>query len=197
MKNTLLLTTLLSLLSTSLAIAQTETGSFYMGGNTFLTSNIGKTKLDANPGADEVKIFSINFNPTAQFFIIDNLSIGASIPFEYYSSKRDDFESNSTSFGFNPLIRYYFGSASYKPYIGAQGGLSTVRTKGSIGGDANTEKGILQTINAGAGIAIFLKERAAIDIGIGYDRQSYVTDGERQYTTTGVLTSIGFLIRLN
>lgn len=75
----------------------------------------------------DTKGFSINIQPTAGYFVQDNLMIGASIRISTSGSRTDYTTDNATaranSFGagIGPLVRYYFGhKTKSKPFVGLE-----------------------------------------------------------------------------
>jgi len=93
--------------------AQTQKGSFMIGGNGSL--NFDKNTYD---GIGTNRTTSYNLSPVGGYFIINNLSAGLALPFSQSWSSTDYYnientESNSISIGVSPFVRYYIPVKSF------------------------------------------------------------------------------------
>lgn len=88
--------------------AQTEKGSFLLGGSLGFSS--GKTKYNYSSSSfnSESKSTSFSISPSISYFVIDQLAVGIITPFSYTKVKSDDLHSTSTSYSIGPIVRYYF-----------------------------------------------------------------------------------------
>ena len=168
--------------------AQTLKGSFLVGGN--VTANYSDTE---SQGA-ETKSSSLDIDPKAGFFIMDNLSLGALIPFTFGKSRYSysgmafpDAESSTTSIGFGPFIRYYFPINNLK--IITELGYSWNESKtNTIGYDQQSGQQFDFELNTNqnkfqvaSGIALFLSESAAIEFLINYQNTDSETESKEYF----------------
>src|SRR3989337_2214932 len=86
------------LVFTLAASAQTEKGSWLVGGN-----------VEVNTAEDDTQI---DFSPNAGYFLLDNLAVGARVGLNY----RKQETTKTTSLGFGPFARYYFGTTNIRPF---------------------------------------------------------------------------------
>lgn len=129
------------------AVAQTERGNWLIGGNFNLNTVSNST--------------TIGLNPTAGYFVANNVAVGATVMLEY-----DKFgENKSTTFGAGPLARYYFGKANVKPFL--NGELNFISQKFKFPTGTNTENGVNYFL--GAGLALFLNQSVALEGMAGYN----------------------------
>ncbi len=123
------------------AEAQTEKGTFLLGGSvSFQTSNA-------------VSVFSLN--PDFGLFIVDNLAVGASA--NVLTS------SGSTSYAIGPFIRPYFGKEEKGKFF-AQGSLLVGGA--SYSGSSSTSVGF----GLGLGYALFLNQSVALEVKAEYQK---------------------------
>lgn len=129
------------------AMSQTEKGTWLIGGNFNLNTSDNTT--------------SIGINPTAGYFVINNLAVGGTMMLEFEKFG----ENKTTTFGIGPLARYYFGARSVKPFV--DGELNFVSQKLKVANVTNTENGINYFL--GMGLAMFLNQNVALEVLAGYD----------------------------
>lgn len=153
------------------AKAQTEQGSWLVGGNFNLNTVSNST--------------TIGFNPTAGYFVIDNLAVGATVGLTY--SKFG--ENKSTSFGIGPFSRYYFGKQNIRPFL--NGELNFISEKFKFPSGTNTENGVNYFL--GLGVAAFLNRNVAIEGLAGYNHTKIDDAGDGD---GGFALRIGFQIYL-
>jgi len=155
------------------ATAQTEKGSWLVGGNFGL--NTAKNNSQ------------ISISPSAGYFFLHNFAAGAQINFAY--SK--DVDIKRTNFGVGPFARYYFGTMNIRPF--ADGELSYESTKSKIVGT-----GASSTVNGssffiGGGLAAFINRNVAIEGLAGYKSKS-IKNGPN---TGGINLRMGFQVYLS
>lgn len=167
--------------------AQTEKGKVFLGGDTKMnfTSQNEKWKYNGEKG-DGGTTSVLEFSPQIGFTIIDRLVLGAEVPVTHISYKGESgFKSSSTSYGFAPFVRYYFNSSNnVKPFLHGKAGL------GSLNEDDDDSVGMFMYEMAG-GIAVFLNEKIALDIDVGYSSTSYSWDSDFKSTYSGIGAGIG------
>jgi outer membrane protein len=179
-----ILFSLLFLLVSITSFAQTEKGSWLLGG----AASLGTSSSSVSSSSQT----SIIIQPKVGYFLIDNLTLGASLPFSYGSSSGSSL--SSTSFGIAPFLRYFFLNGKVKPFLEVEGGYSSISVSGSNNSYYNTVFG------AGGGLAIFLTKSAALDLSLNYRTYNYntTTSGNYNISTTGNTfgLQVGFLVYL-
>ena len=106
----------LTLLSLCLAVsskshAQTNKGSFLLGGSLGLSKSTDKiTFHEINEGdfSFDVKSMSFAVRPNISYFVIDGLALGLITPFSYSSAKMDEQKISGITYSIGPVARYYF-----------------------------------------------------------------------------------------
>ncbi len=117
---------------------------------------------------DEIKYSNFSFEPSFNYFILDNLMIGGSIGYEYswseYVPKTGPSSTSiNRSFRIGPSARYYFDSSPIIPFVGVSAAYSKY-----IGYD---QEGKLFTFEAG--INYFLSSSVALEPFVSYTSSSY------------------------
>ena len=150
------LTVLIALLCSTISYGQTEKGSIFVGGDSFLGMGF----------SSDYSSFSIS--PGAHYFIIDNLSLGLSIPYSFSHTETETSEFTSNSIGLAPSIRYYFGETALKPYIGVEYGFYSYsnKVKTDLVNDKYSEN--QSNLTPGAGLAYFFNDKFAVNFELGY-----------------------------
>jgi len=189
----------LLLFSWSLTLfAQTDKGSFLIGGN----GSISLNKTDYNPTESKTASFSIS--PVAGYFFINNFCTGLGLPLSsswskvYDSNGDEDYKARQASYSVSPFVRYYFPVRSF--FVVAEGAFSWVQTKskypqfdfntGQIIGDINSTSNDT-SYRLAAGPAFFFNRHTSIEILLNYENLN------GQYTdNSDLFISIGFQIFL-
>ncbi|MEJ7766488.1 MAG: outer membrane beta-barrel protein [Chitinophagaceae bacterium] len=153
------------------ASAQTEKGSWLVGGN-----------LNLNTASDD---FAIGLNPSAGYFFLNNFAAGATAEISY--SKIVD--EKTTRFGVGPFARYYFGTMNIRPF--GHGEVTFVSNKDKDNNSSNTYNST--SFFVGGGLAAFINRNVAIEGLAGYRRTSY----EGGNGTGGFNLRIGFQVYLS
>jgi hypothetical protein len=140
-------TCLLGLLFLGLAVsAQTEKGSWMVGGNVALNTATNDTK--------------ITFSPSAGYFFIKNLAAGINLALDYSKIS----EVKTTAWGVGPFGRYYFGTMNVRPFAHADLSFQSNKTETSSGTETyNSTQYFL-----GAGLAAFINRNVSIEGLAGY-----------------------------
>lgn len=167
MKKQFLLLFLLLLLSSTIIQAQTEKGSWMVGGQFNQQFNF----------SGGTNYFVFNLNPDAGFFISNNLALGAVFRTWIVISEGN----TDTSVGLAPFVRYYFGgSEKIKLFVHGQAGFEVDDSDVSFIGKAHF------------GVAWFIVRNVALEASAGY---SIDTRGESDPLSTLGL-NIGFQVYL-
>lgn len=148
MKKIVLLAAVL-MMSASAAFAQTESGTFRIGGSSNLGFSSIKQDVDGAKSANE-----FNLGVDAGYFLIDNLSLNVGVNFESY--KMDEAKSNTI--GINAGLRYYL---PVNVFVNADFELRSLKN-----GDDKAVSGT--ALNLGAGYAAFVCDNFAIEPMVGY-----------------------------
>lgn len=134
------------LIGVSVTIAQTEKGSRLAG------VQVGSIVIPTSGGSGSI----IGLQPAYGWFVANNLVVGAGIPFFYAGSSG----ASVTQIGLTPFIRYYFGPAQVKPYLGASVGVINTSTRGLSSTDA--------VYSATGGLAFFINKSVSFDFALTY-----------------------------
>ena len=118
------------------------------------TSEVGNT-ISKN------STYIINLFPTFAYFVVDNLAIGLSVPFNYGGSKN----SKSYAFGLGPIVKYYLSKG---PFFKMSLFFSNSK---SIGNDVVSAK-ILE-FEPGIGFAFFINPKVSIEPSLNYSFAHY------------------------
>lgn len=153
------------------ASAQTEKGSWLIGGNLRLNTASQNTQ--------------ITVNPSAGYFFINNFAAGINVDVSY--SKFG--ENKTTTLGAGPFARYYFGTMNIRPLV--EGDLNFTSNKTS---NSSTTTGSVTENGTGfflgGGLAAFINRNVAVEGLAGYDHTS-VNGG-----SGGFALKIGFQVYL-
>lgn len=169
------LTVLVVLISTFATNAQTEKGKLLLGGDSQLDLSFSSYRLKSNNGkSDPIKSVSYGFAPQVGVFILDGFVVGGELPFSYSSYKSSNGDKDIyKSVRVAPFTRYYFGSNKIKPYLHGNIGFgSRIGTYENEGDEIYRTTYGLFGYKVEGGIAVFLNDKVAIDIGLGYNSES-------------------------
>lgn len=188
-------TTILTvLIFTSIATAQTEKGKFLIGAQSSLSFSSMDKELKTDGGDHDLGTNTeFEFAPQFGYFIADGLVVGAELPFT--SSKQEDEDGDkykTNSIALLPFARYYFGQTNVKPYLHAGIGYGLLSEED----DYDEEDYKMMVYEFGAGVAIFLNESIAVDLGLGYTSATLKPDedysGDPKIVTSGLAFQVGF-----
>jgi outer membrane autotransporter protein len=137
-------------------------------------------------------------SPSAGYFIIDNLAVGAAIDFNASSTKPSGGtgKSSSTSVSLSPFVRYYLNQGIF---FQGQVGFGSENSKyPSGGGTTTTTKYSTSNWSLGAGYAYFLNDFVAVEPMIGYGSNSQKTTSgpDVKYSYPGLFLKVGFQVYL-
>lgn len=137
------------------SFAQTEEGSFLIGGTAGFN----------NQFEDGDDIFSFDLSPNVGLFVADDIALGANISVGYASFG----EFNQTTLTLAPFGRIYIGASdNMKFLVEASGGYLYARVGGDLINDPEGVNGYI--VSGGPGVAFFLNENVAIEGILGYTR---------------------------
>ncbi|KFC34911.1 porin family protein [Elizabethkingia anophelis] len=179
------------------ASAQTEKGSWVVGGSTSIGFNNVSTKVKSgNTTFDGPKVNTFTIAPSAGYFVIDKLSVGLDLAYTNATTKYDGAKTTSNTFAILPTATYYFTDNSViKPYLGAGIGYASNTEKEEYRGKSNeyTVDGFAWKVKGG--FAYFFTPSIAADLGLSYSQFSNKDNGVRTNVNTfgvGVGLSVFF-----
>jgi len=149
MKRTIVVLFLI-LLTSVFAQSPVSKGTYTVGGNISYSSY-----SDDNSSSNNNYLI---FSPNLGYFFVDNFYTGMSILYSYQSS--GDY--SSSTYGFGPILRYYFDVEKVKPFLGIEYTYS-YRTSKDDPGD-NKES----MFTFGGGIDYFITNYFAIEGSVNY-----------------------------
>lgn len=155
--------------------AQTQKGNWVVGGSTQIDFSSGKTTVKyGSIEVDGPTINTLAFTPSVGYFISDNLALGGEVNFTSITYKNEydgrTYKETSSIFSIMPSVTYYFSNnKTVMPYLGGAVGFATKKDKDddvTISGDGFAWK-------LKGGIAYFLTESIALDLGLRYAQHSF------------------------
>lgn len=150
---------LTSILSAQDALKQ---GVYYLSGSvSFISSS---NEMEDNFGREKTESINFSVQPSFNYFIVNNLSLGAGVTI-WYSDIENTYANHSDSFifrsyGVGPNIRYYFPGNTLVPLIGASASYR------ASGGEGQYQEG--NDFTFFAGVNYFLSRGAAIEPFVSY-----------------------------
>lgn len=160
--------------------AQTEKGSWVIGGSTTLGFNsLNTTYKYQGQSTDGPKVSTITITPSVGYFVIDKLAIGLDLGFTSITTKEEEVYMNTTytykntisTFSVLPTATYYFKSGSnVLPYLGVGIGYSSSKTKDSSSASSNTSEESIGGFawKAKGGVTFLLSPSIGLDLGLSY-----------------------------
>ena len=154
--------------------AQTEKGSWVIGGSTTLGFNSASSKIKAEGESyDGPKISTFNITPSVGYFAIDKLAIGVDLGYTSITTKIDSEKEKSSLFSVLPTATYYFKSDSkLMPYLGA--GVGYGSNKEEFENVSYTTDGLMW--KAKGGVAYLITDKVAVDFGVSFNQFSSKED---------------------
>ena len=179
--------------------AQTEKGKWMFGSDASVAFSSTTVKAEFN--GDEIDgketLSTFTFSPSANYFVMDNLALGLDLSF---SSTKDKYEEpgfdedfTTSGFGIIPNATYFFKSDKIAPYIGAGAGLLSTSY-----GDEDQDKFSGLAIKAQGGVAIFLSDSVALNVGVDFltSKLANKEDSDYKAKTNTLGVGVGFAIFL-
>jgi outer membrane protein len=189
--------TLACLTLTFCGYAQFNQGTVLLSGETGL--GIAAMSVKAKDGGNSVKLgneTTISFSPSAGYFVIDNLAVGASLDLSTHKSKDDSDNSEYTSntFSFGPFARYYITKGLFGE---AQITFGSNKDKYDDSDGTDEDKASLFGWSLGAGYAIMISDQVAFEPSVGYGSVALKPDGgSGKLVTSGILVNVGVTVYL-
>ena len=156
---------LLPLMFTLSAFSQNEKpitkGNIIISGG----GTIQYSKVNANSNYNQ-SIFSVSLNPGIGYFFVNNLALGLTTNFNYYSTENNKFY----SIGIGPTIKYYFGNGILIK------GESTFNSLHGIGDNTANENTF--SFKPGVGYAFFINSKVSLEPSLNYEFMGYKSDND-------------------
>ena len=198
------------------AFSQTEQGTFSLGFRTFSpvlaeanllapTNGVGisfgnnKSEVDGTD-SDEVSYFSFGLNTSAQYFVIDNLSVGVNgnVLTQRVKEKEGEEDTSSIFIWMGGVEARYFIPVTDKTRVFLRAGGGIGRSQFSFNGEKDDNPTKLSTFSGGAGLAFFCNAHFAVEAGVGYGRfvavntYTFIEEIEEKDITGGLTLDLGF-----
>ena len=158
-------------LLTLTSFAQLEKGS-WIGG---VSGNVGFSY-----NSSDIREFSLSLNPYALYLVSNNFAVGLNVDYSFLHTKSYyPFSQTGTEFVkystntvlFAPIVRKYFGTSKYRPYVGITTGLSIYQTPSFVPTSTDvaksTEFGYI--LNPEVGVSYWLNDKVFFDLKASYD----------------------------
>ena len=166
--------------------AQTEKGMLVIGGSANISESIQGTS----------NTFNLALQPTFGAFVIKNFAVSGSYSFSVGSSRTYNAKTGiyTTTTTFNtsvgPLLKYYIGKKTMKPFVSANAGYSVftqIRSNTSPGNTASLANYDGFSVGGSAGLAYFLNPHLSLESALYITSSGYKT----QLPTTRFGFSLG------
>ena len=186
--------------------AQTEKGSWVVGGSTTLGFNSLKTeyKYDGDT-EDGPTVSTFALTPSVGYFVMDNLAIGLDLGFTSIKTKEEsegwNNETTASTLALLPTATYYFkGSSNILPYLGAGVGYGSTNIKyketylGESDSDEDSYGGL--AYKAKGGIVFLLNSNVGLDLGLSYvaTNGKLDSDNDVKVNSGGFGANVGFSV---
>jgi outer membrane protein len=167
--------------------AQTKKGNWFFSGSTMVSFSSTKTTLELDGfGDDDFTVSQVSFSPGASYFVIDNLAVGLNLSFSSQKTKDDGDDFTESTFVVAPGATYFFGESKTRPYFNASIGYATTSF-----GDSDIGKFNGLYFSGGAGVAIFLNDHVAVNIGAEYAVLNLSNKEDNNFKTKSGAIGIG------
>ena len=182
-----------------LGFGQTEKGKWKLSGDTNISLMSLNGKLTTNYGLGDVESSSTSFTiePSANYFVVDNISVGFGISYLSTKENFDDLggssKTESQTLSIGPQASYYFKGKSTRPYVGLGFGLSSIAN----GEDSDKYNGVYFGLQGG--FSIFINNNVSFDLGLNYSNTKLRNnrDSDNKISTNGIGFLTGFSFYLN
>jgi outer membrane protein len=175
----------------------TNKGTFLLGGSTNLNfgADTEKSKSGGSTSTDG-KTTSFSLEPSAGYFFMDNLAVGAGLGLSTSTYKPDGggLKYNSSTVSLSPFARYYFD----KFY--AQGAFQFGSQKSELtsGSTTETSKDAISGWSLAGGYVILLNESVSLEPQVGYRSIGYKDkDSDDKDISSGLFVRLGVFIYLS
>lgn len=152
--------------------AQTQKGSWVIGGSTTLGFNSVSTKVSAgNQSSESPSVSTFTLTPSVGYFVIDKLAVGLDLGFVSMSSKEGDYKESASTTSVMPTATYYFKSDSKLiPYLGAGVGYASMKQTETYQGSSDSVTADGLAWKAKGGVVYLINQTIGIDLGLGFNQ---------------------------
>lgn len=181
--------------------AQTEKGSWVIGGSTTIGFNNISTKYSVgNNSNTEPSVSTFTLTPSVGYFVQDKLAVGLDLGFVSMSQKDGDDKYTVSTLSAMPTATYYFKSATnLVPYLGAGVGYASTKATEKYNGNSNSETVDGFAWKAKGGLVYLINQNIGVDVGASYNQFSNkeTVMGTDYKTTVGTFgINLGFSVFL-
>lgn len=181
--------------------AQTEKGSWVIGGSTTVGFNNVSTKHSAgNSSSTEPSVSTFTLTPSVGYFVQDKLAVGLDLGFVSMSQKDGDDKYTVNTLSAMPTATYYFKSATnLVPYLGAGVGYASTKMTEKYNGNSESETVDGLAWKAKGGLVYLINQNIGVDVGASYNQFSNkeTVMGTDYKTTVGTFgINLGFSVFL-
>ncbi len=181
--------------------AQTEKGSWVIGGSTTVGFNNVSTKYSAgNSSSTEPSVSTFTLTPSFGYFVQDKLAVGLDLGFVSMSQKDGDYKYTANTLSAMPTVTYYFKSATnLVPYLGAGVGYASTKLTEKYDGESESETVDGLAWKAKGGLVYLINQNIGVDLGASYNQYSNkeTVMGTDYKTTVGTFgINVGFTVFL-
>ena len=158
--------------------AQTEKGSWVIGGSTTLGFNSATSTYKYNgESEDGPKVSTVTVTPSVAYFVANNIAVGVDLGISSISQKEEgnnnSDKTTTTTISVMPTGTYYFKSASnILPYLGVGVGYASSKVKNTytFGNQSGTDEEKVDgfAYKAKGGVVFLLNQSVGIDLGVSY-----------------------------
>jgi len=196
MKKTLSLLAV-SILLTSFAYSQMNTGSYFVSGNTNFDFGLGSVKyVDVDDNKANTTCFYLT--PKAGYFIKNRIAVGGLINLSIDISNQKDalyeYKFTESEWYIGPFGRYYVEYGKLIPFAEVSLAFGGNKSKTDIAGDASETTHSVFIISGGVGASYFLTESFALEGLIQYSRNRQKPTWEGADGEGHVISGVNFMI---
>lgn len=135
-------------------------------------------KLGDSAWTDSYRNTGLHITPRVGFFVAEGFAMGLSLSYSINHSEYDNnVVSRTLSYRAGPFMRFYMKAGGVAPFAEAEAGIWNRTDKISFSGTSVTIKYPGWTAGAGAGLAIFIGEKAALEGKVGYYTDQFREEG--------------------
>jgi len=162
----------------------TKKGNIFVAGSAGFAASFIRIKpvYSGTTGSTE-KQNSISFTPSVDFFIMDNLAVGLSTNIAYASSPGSSGTDKATQIMLVPTMLYFVEvGGKAKPFFQLGLGYASMTTKYTP--TYGSEEKITYSgpcMNAGAGVAFFVRNNISINFGLSYTKTVLTDSDDSKY----------------
>lgn len=163
---------------------QTERGRLFLAGSS--SFSYSGTDSNAKAGGESQKIgseTSVKLTSSLGGFVANGLVIGGMLEYNTRLTRLEEgVDTSITTVGFGPFAKYYMGTGNVKPFLQGEIGIGYAKIE--------DESYLLKTYGVGFGMAIFINQWAAFEVGAGIASATHSND-DVEIEASGFVISAG------